>query len=60
MKKITNKMKLMLKSEAGQGATEYILLLVIIVGIAMVFGKDIKKAVGDKMSQLSSGIQSIE
>ena len=42
--------------ESGQGATEYILLLVIVVGVAMVFKERIMEAVNSKLADLSSSI----
>lgn len=45
--------------ESGQGATEYILLLVVVVGLVMLFGPRIKGMVGDKLSDLAGGMGSI-
>ncbi len=42
--------------ESGQGMTEYILLLVVIVAIALLFGDQIKTAVTAKIGELSEGI----
>lgn len=53
---LTSMMKKLTKNESGQGATEYILLLVIVVGIAMVFGPQIKKVVSDKITAVSGDI----
>ncbi|MDC0980318.1 Flp1 family type IVb pilin [Bdellovibrionales bacterium] len=47
------------RDESGQGATEYILLLVIVVGVAMLFKKEITSIVGTKLGELSSGISGI-
>ena len=60
MKKLTNFFKKLWKDESGQGATEYILLLVVIVGIIIVFKDPIKKMVGDKVSELSSAVSEIK
>ena len=45
--------------ESGQGATEYILLLVIVVGVAMVFKNQISGIVNDKLQELSSAVKSV-
>lgn len=60
MKMITNKLKSLWKDESAQGATEYILLLVIVVGIAMAFGPRIKEAVKAKLGELEGGMSSIK
>lgn len=52
--------KNLLKNQSGQGATEYILLLVVIVGLVMMFGPKIKKAMSDKMEKLDSDIQNVQ
>jgi len=44
----------------GQGATEYILLLVVIVGLVLMFGPKIKSAISQKTDQLSADIQSVD
>lgn len=51
--------KNLLKNQSGQGATEYILLLVVIVGLVMMFGPRIKSAMNDKMTNLDKGMQGI-
>jgi len=48
--------KNLLKNQSGQGATEYILLLVVIVGLVVAFGPKIKKAVADKSDKVGSDI----
>ena len=60
MKKLTNFFKRSMKSESGQGATEYILLLVVIVGLVMIFGPKIKEVVGKKVSELGTNIDAIK
>lgn len=57
MKNLNKRLKKMLKSESGQGATEYILLLVIVVGVAMALKEPIKRALGDKITDIEGGIQ---
>lgn len=44
------------KDESAQGATEYILMLVIVVGIAMMFKDKIMKVIGGKVDQLEGQI----
>ena len=58
MKKFKNFSKSLLKSKAGQGATEYILLLVVVVSLVIIFKDKIKSAVTDKVSSLSCDITS--
>ena len=45
------------KDESAQGATEYILMLVIVVGIAMLFKDKIKGIIDGKVEQLGTDIQ---
>lgn len=59
MKKLTNFFKKLWRNESGQGATEYILLLVVIVGLVMLFKNDISRIVKDKVQSLGADIQSI-
>lgn len=56
MKSITSVMKNLWKDESGQGATEYILLLVVVVALAMMFKDRIKTIVSDKLTELSGSI----
>ena len=46
--------KNMTNNERGQGATEYILLLTVVVGLVVMFGPTIKKKFGEKMGNLES------
>ncbi len=48
----------MIKDESGQGATEYILLLVVVVAIAMLFKNQISTIVSSKISELGGAIGS--
>lgn len=50
-------LKQLWQDESAQGATEYILMLVIVVGIAMLFKKQIMSVVSDKVEALSGDIQ---
>jgi Flp pilus assembly pilin Flp len=56
-KMVANKIKALWQDESAQGATEYILLLAIVVGLAMVFGTKIKTIVNEKMGSIDSAIQ---
>ncbi|QDK36203.1 Flp1 family type IVb pilin [Bdellovibrio sp. NC01] len=56
MKKFKNFSKNLFKNQSGQGATEYILLLVVVVSLVMIFKKDIQSAVQDKIGQLKDGM----
>jgi Flp pilus assembly pilin Flp len=58
MKKLTKTIKRLISDESGQGATEYILLLVVVVGIAMLFKNEISSIVKSKISELSGSIGS--
>ncbi len=51
--------KKLIKNKCGQGATEYILLLVVVVAVVMMFKGKIMEAVNDKMGQLKSGMDTI-
>ncbi|MES2855671.1 MAG: hypothetical protein V4692_07400 [Bdellovibrionota bacterium] len=56
MKTITNKIKSLWNDESAQGATEYILLLVVVVGIAMLFGPKLKGMVEAKVDELNNSV----
>ncbi len=58
MNNLKNLFKKLIKDESGQGATEYILLLVVVVAIAMLFKNQIMQVVGDKMKAVSNDIGS--
>jgi Flp pilus assembly pilin Flp len=55
-----NVMKNLWNDESGQGATEYILLLVVIVGLAMMFRTKLTAMVSEKLSDLSSSMSSFQ
>lgn len=44
------------KSESGQGATEYILLLVVVVALVLLFKNNIKDTMTEKINQLKEQI----
>jgi Flp pilus assembly pilin Flp len=52
-KSFSNKLR---KSESGQGATEYILLLVVVVALVLLFKDKIKTTMDGKLSELQSSI----
>lgn len=58
MKKIKEISKKLIQDESAQGATEYILLLIVVVAIAMMFRERITEAVRGKLSDLSNSIGS--
>lgn len=55
-----NTLKKIWKDESAQGATEYILMLVVVVSIAMLFRNKIKEIISGKVDKLGSDIQSFE
>lgn len=57
MKNISNLFRRLWKDESAQGATEYILLLVIVVAIAFIFKDRIRDMVSSKLEQLGGDIQ---
>lgn len=56
MKKFSSFLKQLWKDESAQGATEYILLLVIVVAIALMFRTEIQSAIQDKIGEISSSL----
>jgi Flp pilus assembly pilin Flp len=46
--------KNLVKNQSGQGATEYILLLVVVVGMVVAFGPKIKTAITEKTKALEA------
>jgi Flp pilus assembly pilin Flp len=60
MKKLMNFSKKLANNESGQGATEYILLLVVIVGLVVMFGPKLKEIVTAKVGELSSAVSSVK
>ena len=60
--KLRNRLRTnMLKNNRGQGATEYILLVAVVVGIVMLFGPKIKQNLGQTTNDLSDKIgQSVQ
>lgn len=56
MNRFKNFSKRLLKNQAGQGATEYILLLVVVVALVVMFKGQIKQAFEGQLGKLSDGI----
>lgn len=56
---LKRKKKNLLKNEKGQGMVEYILLLVVIIGIVMVFKKRIMASFESAMGKTESGVTDI-
>jgi Flp pilus assembly pilin Flp len=56
---LKRKKKNLLKNEKGQGMVEYILLLVVVIGIIMAFKPRIMKAFNDAMGKTESGVGDI-
>lgn len=56
MKKFTAVMKNLWKDQSGQGATEYVLLVVVVVALVVLFRDQIRGAMQDKLTQLSGAI----
>lgn len=60
MKKLANFLKKLWKDESGQGATEYILLLVVIVGLVLMFGPKIQEIIKGKVGELGNMIDQVK
>lgn len=56
MKSFKSFSKKLIKNQSGQGATEYILLLVVVVALVVMFKGQIKTALDTKLSDLKSSI----
>jgi Flp pilus assembly pilin Flp len=56
MKKITQKFRKAL-NQRGQGAIEYILLLVVVVTIGLMFRKQIEGAVGERLTSVTDSLR---
>lgn len=60
MKKVLKRMKKnVLKNDKGQGMVEYILLLVVIIGLIMAFKKPIMDKFNEATGKATSGMESI-
>lgn len=55
LKNLRNRLsKNITNNQRGQGATEYILLLTVVVGLVVMFGPTIKKKFNEKVGNLES------
>lgn len=52
-------LKRLWKEESAQGATEYILLLVVVVALVLIFKDTITETIDSKVSELSDSIRGI-
>ncbi len=59
MKSLRKFSKRLLKNDRGQGMVEYILLLVIVVGIVTYFKQPLMKMVSDKTTELKDAVGAI-
>lgn len=57
--KMRNNLRNSLKNKRGQGATEYILLLVVVVGLVMIFKEKIKGIMNQKVDALGADISGV-
>lgn len=58
--KLRNQMRTnLIKNERGQGATEYILLLVVVVGLVMAFKKPIMDKMKSKVDDLGGAMDQV-
>jgi Flp pilus assembly pilin Flp len=60
MKKIANTLKSLWNDESAQGATEYIVLLAVVVIVVVIFRDKIKGMVTDKLNNVSQGMNQID
>lgn len=60
MKKFKNFSKKLLKNQSGQGATEYILLLVVVVALVIMFKGKIQSTVEEKIGELQGMIGEVK
>ncbi len=56
MKNVASLMKKLWKDESGQGATEYVLLVVVVVALVMLFRTRIYDALSEKLGTLAQDI----
>ena len=60
MKKFKNFSKKLLKNQSGQGATEYILLLVVVVALVIMFKGNLQTTVEEKIGELQGRIGEVQ
>ena len=59
MKSLRKLSKRLLKNDRGQGMVEYILLLVIVVGVVTFFKKPLMEMISDKTGELKTAVGAI-
>jgi len=59
MKKMKNLLKDIWNDESGQGATEYILLIVVVVAAVLAFKEPILTALSEQMDKVRAGMGEI-
>ena len=59
MRKMKHLLLQLWTDESGQGATEYILLLVVVVALVLMFKGKIMGAVSQKLGELQSGMEQV-
>lgn len=57
MKLLSSKLKRKMNTQSGQGMTEYILLIVVVIAVAGAFRQPIIDAIKNKMSKTSADIE---
>ncbi|MBX3017023.1 MAG: hypothetical protein KF767_03970 [Bdellovibrionaceae bacterium] len=57
MNKLKTFARRFINDESGQGMAEYVLLIVVVVGVAFMFRKNIMSMVQDKMTSVSGEFQ---
>ena len=60
MKNLKTLAKRLWQDESGQGMAEYVLLIVVVVGVAMIFKDKIRNMVSEKMTKVSSDFNSFD
>ncbi len=60
MKKLKSFFKSKAKDQSGQGMAEYVLLIVVVVGVAFMFKDKIKGMVETKLNDVGSQFQSFD
>ena len=60
MKKLTKNLQALWNDESAQGATEYILLLVVVVAVVLMFKNKILTMMNGKMSEIEGGMANLK
>ncbi len=60
MKKLTKKNRRLFSNEKGQGMVEYILLLVVVIGLVAIFKGKIMETIRGKTDQVGSQMDSFQ